>query len=157
MNPDLRAAQYLKSLLEDFSFEYPDGATGRIYQIDVGFFSRPSEFPYAAIHSTRSAAPVVRLGHGAGPLSRRFEIELILTIEYEDPDPVRGYERLTTLRWEIFRHLTLNAQKIPGVVFSDLDEAIIDANVVDDGDLQNWGFYGLITIPLKAVLTPQSN
>ncbi|ABU96926.1 hypothetical protein [Thermus phage P23-45] len=155
MNPDLKAAHHLKSLLENFTWEYPDGEEGRFHQIDVGYFSRPSGYPYAAIHSAKSSAPVVRLGMGAGTLARRFEIELVLTIEYEDPDPQRGYERLTTLRWEVFRHLVLNAQAIPGVEFTDLDEATIEAVTEDDGGFERWGFYGMVLIPIKVVLNPQ--
>ncbi len=155
MNPDLIAARYLKQLLEDFTFTYPDGEIGRFHQIDVGYFSKPPAYPYAAIHSVKSSAPVVRLGMGAGPQSRRFEIELVLSIEYEDPDPERGYERLTTIRWEVFRHLTLHAQSIPGVEFTDLDEASFESITEDDGGLERWGFYGMVLIPIKVVLNPQ--
>lgn len=155
MNPDLTAAQYLKQLLEELVIEYPDGDIGRIERVDIGYISTPDAYPYATIHSTKSSAPVVRLGQGAGMLARRFEIDLVLTVEYEDPDPRRGYERLTTLRWEIFRHLAMNATKIPGVEFAQLDDALLDAITEDDGDAPRWGFYGSIIIPIKAILKPK--
>lgn len=155
MNPDLAAAHHLKSLLEELVVEYPDGDIGRLERVDIGYISTPDVYPYATIHSTRSSAPVVRLGQGAGMLARKFEIDLVLTVEYEDPDPRRGYERLTTWRWEIFRHLALNATKIPGVEFTQLDEALLEAVTEDDGQLRSWGFYGAVIIPVKAVLKPQ--
>lgn len=155
MNPDLVAANHVKTLLEELTFEYPDGEIGRIERVDIGYISTPDAFPYASIHSTKSSAPVVRLGQGAGMLARRFEIDLVLTVEYEDPDPRRGYERLTTIRWEVFRHLVLNATKIPGVEFAHLDEAILDVITEDDGDLPKWGFYGNIIIPFKVILKPK--
>jgi hypothetical protein len=157
-NPDLLALGTLKEHLASLAIEWPDGGVGRFEHIDVGFMSKPVAYPYVSLHTTGSRAPVRHLGRGAGAEARSFEISAVINMEYEDPDPERGFERLTQLRWDVFLHLVAQAKSDlgAGVEFTELDEAMIQTFNEDDGGYQDWGFFGQVLIPLKIVLRGSS-
>lgn len=152
-NPDLVALGYLEDTLSAFSVTYPDGATGYFDQIDVGYQSKPTTYPYVSLHTIGSRAPIRHLGQGAGTRARSFEIDAAITIEYEDPEAKRGFERLTQLRWDVFLHLVEHAQSIPGVEYADMEEATVQTFNADDGGFEEWGFFGQIIIPITITLT----
>lgn len=152
MNPDIAAQKHLEGLLQDFEITYPDGDVGVIRQVDRGFISTPTSFPYVSIHSTDSRAPVKRLGNGSGMAARDIEIDLLICIEYEDADPRRGNDRLTQIRWEVFRLLAQNVRTFPGIELAQFDEAHIYAITGDDGGFQDWGYIGQVLIPCTVIL-----
>ena len=157
-NPDLVALGTLKTYLGELTVQWPDGGSGQLEQIDVGYMSKPVYNPYVSLHTTGSRAPVRHLGGGAGKRTRQFEINAIVNIEYEDPDPVRGFERLTQLRWDVFLHLVQQAKNDlgTGVEFTDLDDAFVQTFNEDSGGFEDWGFFGQILIPLKIILRGSS-
>jgi hypothetical protein len=151
-NPDSEAMKYLADLLKDFEIEFPDGDSCKLRQIDLGFTSKPTHNPYVSIQPLGSRAPVVRLGVGSGIVAREFEIDLLVTIEYEDLNAERGAERTSQLRWEVFRKLAENVRKFPGVEIADIDEAIVQSFSNDDGSFQDWGYIAQIIIPVTIKL-----
>lgn len=157
-NPDLLALGTLKEHLELLVIPWPDGTEGRLEQIDIGYMSKPVFNPYVSLHTTGSRAPVRHLGSGAGARARQFEINAIVNLEYEDADPVRGFERLTQLRWDVFLHLVKQSKGDlgTGVEFTDLDEAFVQTFNEDVGSFEDWGFFGQILIPLKIILRGSS-
>lgn len=151
-NPDLAAQKFLSHLFLDYEIPYPDGDVGVVRQVDRGFIRTPVAYPYVTIHSLGSDAPVVRLGQGSGAAARAFEIELLISIEYEDPDPVRGNERLTQIRWEAQRLLAQNARSFPGFEIAEFNRASFNIDA-DTGNYESWGYAGQVLIPLRLVLT----
>lgn len=150
MNPDLAAQQFIKDLLldPDFVMEFPDGATMRFAQVDVGFSAIPVNALYASIHSTTARATVKRLGQGSGMQARSFEVDLLLSVEYEDPTPKRGNERLTQIRWEVTKLLATNANKFPDFQIAEIGESSLYAFNSATGDFQDWGYIGQILFPI---------
>lgn len=151
-NPDLIALRRLKQVLETFNVTYPDGATGYFDEVDIGYQSAPSHFPYVSLHTVGSRAPVRHLGQGANTRARMFEIDAVIAIEYEHPDPLTGFERLTQLRWDVHLHLIENGRIIEGVDFVDFDEATVQTYTPDEGNLEDWGFYGQILMPITITM-----
>jgi len=153
-NPDLAVLWFIKDSFANLEVEFPDGAKAHFDHIDVGFQSKPSTMPYMSLHTVRSVAPIKRLGRGAGEESRNFAVELLISVEYEYHHAGIGFERLTTLRWEVFRHLLtlIKASGLHGHL--DFDEAEYQTFNVDEGDHVDWGFFGQILIPVTLEFTP---
>lgn len=152
-NPDLVALGHLKDTLAAFTVTYPDGATGYFDQIDVGYQSKPTSYPYVSLHTVGSRAPIRHLGQGGGVRARTFEIDAVVAIEYEHPDATLGFQRLTQLRWDVHLHLIQNARSLPGVEFADFDEATVQTFNADDGGYEAWGFFGQILMPVTITLS----
>lgn len=81
-------------------------------------------------------------------------VDCVITVEYEDSDPERGYQRLTTLRWEVWRHLIANSLyfRKQGVEFTDITESELNY-LTDDGSYQDWGFIGAVFQPVGVKFT----
>ena len=152
MNPDMTALTYLKESLEALTFEFSDGKTAHFDDVDVGYMSKPTAYPYVSLHTLSSDAKIVTLGRGAGKDARRFQIEGVIAIEHEHHDAAIGFSQLTDIRWQVFLHLLEVRREIPGVEYADFDEANIQTFVVDEGDYQDWGFYGTVLIPIKITI-----
>ena len=151
-NPDSAAMSFIAQLLTGFEFEWPDGAFGSLRQVDQGFVSKPTHNPYVSVQAVGSRAPIVRLGQGAGVRARDFEIDLLITIEYEDPNAEQGSARVSQLKWDVFRLLAQNASNFPGFELADFDEAILQSYNNDDGDFQDWGYIAQVIIPVTVRL-----
>lgn len=152
-NPDLAALAKLKESIEDLTVQWPDGGTGTFDHIDIGYMSKPVAYPYVSLHTTGSRGKVVHLGVGAGKRARQFEVDAVIAIEYEHADPEIGFARLTQLRWDVFFHLLNQQDNLGiGVEYTNLDDAIVNTYNVDDGEFQDWGFFGQILIPMTIVL-----
>lgn len=148
-NPDLAALAKLKESIRDLTVAWPDGGTGTFDHIDVGYMSKPVAQPYVSLHTTGSRGKIVHLGAGGGKRARRFEVDAVIAVEYEHPDPEVGFARLTQLRWDLFFHLLTQGKDLgDGVEYTDLEDATVNTFNVDDGDFQEWGFFGQILIPL---------
>lgn len=151
MNPDLTALRAIAEALRAMTITWPDGSTDRFRHVDLGYMSRPADNPYVSLHSVEARMPVTRLGQGSSYRARDFEIDAVVNIEYEDPDPQRGFERLTHLRWAVPKHL-IESQQAYGVEYVKLDQSLIQSMVPDEGDFTDWGFVGQVLIPLTLVI-----
>lgn len=151
-NPDTAALTYIAEILEELEVEFPDGGIAEFRQIDQGFTSKPVYNPYVSLQIAGSRAPLVRLGQGAGVTARNFEIDVLVSIEYEDVDATRGAHRVAQMRWDVFRHLIEHANKFPGVEIAEFDEAYVTSFNADDGTFQEWGYIAQIVIPLTVVI-----
>lgn len=151
-NPDMAALTTLQQVLQDFTWVRPDGSTGRIEQIDVGYQSKPSYYPYASLHTLGSTAEIRHLGRGGGKDARLFKINGLIAIEHEAVDAKTGFEELTQLRWEVFLRLLEVRQSLPGVTFANFEEANVQTFNSDDGSFEDWGFFGQVLIPIEIEL-----
>lgn len=147
-NPDLVALGTLKEALRDLTIAWPDGGTGHFDHIDIGYMSKPTAYPYVSLHTNGSSAPVRHLGRGANKEARGFAIDAIIEIEYEHPDAEIGFARLTQLRWDVFRFLIEQNRLGTGVEYAELEDAHFQVVLPDEGDFQDWGFFGQILIPI---------
>ena len=151
-NPDLMAAGVLSTVLKQLTVQYPDGESDdfQFLQVDTGFVSTPTRYPYISVHTGPARGKPARLGRGDEPVAYDVTVECVITIEYEDSMPQRGYERLTTLRWEIWRHLIkhklyFRAQQME---FVDIEESSLNY-LTDDGGFVDWGFSGAVFQPVS--------
>lgn len=147
LNPDLLTGNYFRDRLKELRIKV-NNKTLYFNQVDVGFQSKPHSYPYGSIHTVESSAPIKRLGLGGGEQARTFTSKLIVSVEHEHHDSTFGYEELTVLRWEVFRHLLASIQ-VPGQdIRGKVDRAYYQTFVVDEGPQEDWGFYGHIMIPI---------
>jgi hypothetical protein len=151
-NPDLAALAKLKESIRELTVEWPDGGTGTFDHIDIGYMSKPVAYPYVSLHTTGSRGKVTSLGVGAGKRARTFEVDVVVAVEYEHSDAEVGFARLTQLRWDLFFHLIAHKDLGTGVEFTNLEDATVHTYNVDDGEFQDWGFFGQILIPMTIIL-----
>lgn len=141
----------LAGVLKTLTVEYPDGEVEdfKYIQVDTGFVSTPTRYPYISVHTGPARGKPARLGHGDTEKAYDVYVECVLTIEYEDSMPLRGFERLSTLRWEVWRHLIKNKLyfRKQGVEFTDIEESSLNY-LTDDGGFQDWGFSGAVFQPV---------
>jgi hypothetical protein len=147
-NPDLVALGKLAEFFQNLSITWPDGFTDGFRDIDIGYMSTPVDNPYVSLHSADSRAVLRHLGMGAGMRARAIEIDVFVNIEYEDADPVRGFERITQLKWDVLRALVEHKDLGDDVEIADVQSAHMQVVTPDDGDFQDWGFLGQLVIPM---------
>lgn len=151
-NPDLASTELLAEVLKTLTVEYPDGEVEdfQYLQIEQGMVKTPTRYPYITVHTGPASGKPARLvGDGTNMKGYDVSVECVITIEYEDSDPERGFQRLTTLRWEIWRHLIQNKLyfRKQGVEFADVTESTLNY-LTDDGGFQDWGFTGAVFQPV---------
>lgn len=150
-NPDLAAVDALRETLKSLTVEYPDGETEdfQFLQVDVGYVSTPTQFPYVSIHSGPSRGKPARLGRGDQPVAYDISVDCVVSIEYEDSDAERGYRRATQIRWAVWRHFIANRDQFRSRDISYMTQDEVSLNyLTDDGTFQDWGFVGVIYVPV---------
>lgn len=152
-NPDLAATDAVIEVLKTLTVEYPDGEREdfQYLQVDAGYVSTPTRYPYVSVHTGDARIVPARLGRGDQMVAHDVDVDCVVSIEYEDAHSAeRGYRRMTQIRWDALRHLLQHRETLRdrGISFVNFEETALNYLTPDDGGYQEWGFTGVVMLPL---------
>lgn len=148
LNPDLAALHELAQRFVNREVKFSYGGSTTYQEVQVGYVRRPAWYPSVSLVTADSDFSLESTGNSAGMRARRAQSEVLISVQYEDPDTEQGFARLSDLKWDLAQ---LAAQASGGgayykyLRFGEIESVEL---VPEDPETDlAWGFRALVMLP----------